>query len=505
MTSICLYFQVHQPYVFRNYSFFDIGLSPFYENEDLNCERILKIARECYLPANQVLLDLIKEHKKKFKVSFSIPGITLDLFEKHAPEVIDSFQELAKTGCVDFLAETYNHTLSFLYSREEFTEQVKMQAKRIKELFGITPKAFRNTELIYNNEVAKWAEDAGYKVVLAEGADFILAWRTPNAVYTPEGCDSIKLLMRNHSLSQDISLRFSNQSWDGYPLTAEKYASWVHANEQNKVVNLFLNYESFGDYHKEETGIFDFLKAFPSKILENPNFEFKTVSELATVESEGVVNVPNLISWVAAERDLNAWLGNDMQLDSLDTLYAFEKEIKAVKNLRLLEMWRILQGAGHVQAMSTKWLSSPSGRPYQVPYESPYDAYINFMNIFTDISLRVRDDLKFEGKKLPVKRATTKTKASTEETETKTTKVKAIKTSTAKESPKESLAEAKTTKTTKATTKKETPSQVTKKESTPKTVKATTKKESTSKATKTTKDSTKLAAKSSVGAKKITT
>ncbi len=391
MTSVCMYFKVHQPFTFRNYSFFEIGAHAQYENEDVNCNKALKLARECYLPANQVLLDAIKEHKGKFKVSFSISGVTLDLFENHAPEVLDSFKALAETGCVEFLAETYYNSLSFLYSEQEFGEQVAMHAKRIKELFNLSPKAICNTELIYNNDLAKWAEKAGYKVIVAEGAEFALAWRSPNSIYRPEGCKTIRLLMRNTALSDDIALRFSEENWAGYPLDAAKYANWLHnADKSSRVINLFLNYEVFGLYQSKNTGIFEFLRVLPAEIMKNSNFDFKTISETSRLSVVGQVDVPTPMSWTDIEKDLNTWRGNDMQHDALNSCYALENAKKSINNEEMLYKWRVLQGAEHLQAMSTKWFSNPIGAEYHNVYESPYDAYINYMNILSDITLRSR-------------------------------------------------------------------------------------------------------------------
>ncbi len=393
MTSVCMYFKVHQPYTFRNYSFFEIGANGHYENEDVNCNKALKLAREVYLPANQVLLDAIKEHKGKFKVSFSISGVTLDLFENHAPEVLDSFKALAETGCVEFLAETYYNSLSFLYSEKEFGEQVSMHAQRIKELFNLSPKAICNTELIYNNDLALWAEKAGYKVILAEGAEFALAWRSPNSIYRPEGCESIRLLMRNTSLSDDLSLRFSEKNWNGYPLSATKYANWIHSSHSSsRVINLFFNYEVFGLYQDKSTGILDFLRALPKEVLNNPKFDFKTISETSRLSVAGFVDIPTPMSWTDTEKDLNTWRGNDMQHDALNSCFALEEAIKAKNDKDILSKWRVLQGAEHLQAMSTKWFSNPIGSEYHVLYESPYDAYINFMNILSDITLRTRSE-----------------------------------------------------------------------------------------------------------------
>ena len=273
MSAICFYFQVHQPYRLRHYTFFDIGQSPFYEDEDANCGILLKVARKCYLPMNALLLKLIKRHEGRFKISFSISGTALDQFEAYAPEVIQSYRELMATGCVEMLSETYTHSLSFLYSPEEFRAQVRQHDDRIEELFGVRPVVFRNTELIYNNALARAVEDMGYKAILAEGADHVLGWRSPNFLYRPASCEKLKLLLKNYSLSDDIAFRFSNHQWPEFPLTADKFTQWAQAAvASGNIINLFMDYETFGEHQWETTGIFQFMEALPDYILRLPGF-----------------------------------------------------------------------------------------------------------------------------------------------------------------------------------------------------------------------------------------
>ena len=282
MSALCFYFQVPQPYRLRHYTFFDIGVDSFYEDEDANCGIMLKVARKCYLPMNALLLKLIRKYDGRFKVSFSISGTALDQFEAYAPEVIQSFRELVATGCVELLSETYNHSLAFLYSPEEFREQVALHDERIEALFGVTPRVFRNTELIYNNDLARAVEAMGYKAVLAEGADHVLGWRSPNFVYRPAGCDRLKLLLKNYRLSDDIAFRFSNHQWPEFPLTADKFSEWAHAaNASGDLINLFMDYETFGEHQWESTGIFAFMEALPEVMLRTPGFAFITPSEAA--------------------------------------------------------------------------------------------------------------------------------------------------------------------------------------------------------------------------------
>lgn len=391
MPAVCFYFQVHQPYRLRHYTFFDIGANPFYEDEDANCDILLKVARKCYLPMNELLLDLIRRHEGRFKVSFSLSGTALDQFEEYAPEVLESFQALARTGCVEFLDETYCHSLSFLFSRREFRSQVARHRQRMRELFGQTPRVFRNTELIYNNDLAREIEDLGYDAVLAEGADHVLGWRSPGYLYQPAGCTRLKLLLKNYALSDDIAFRFSNREWSEYPLTADKFASWAHAvNTRGDLINLFMDYETFGEHQWAASGIFDFMRALPDAILRHPDFCFRTPSEAAaSLAPRARLDVPQFMSWADAERDLTAWLGNDMQHDAIRALYACEPRVLALGDPGVTRSWERLQTSDHFYYMCTKWFSDGDVHKYFNPYGTPYDAYINFMNVLADFTLRL--------------------------------------------------------------------------------------------------------------------
>lgn len=393
MPAVCFYFQVHQPYRLRHYTFFDIGRLSAYEDEDANSAILLKVARKCYLPMNALLLRLIREYKGEFKVSFSISGTALDQFEDYAPEVIKSFRELVDTGCVELLSETYNHSLAFLYSRREFVEQVELHARRLESLFGARPTVFRNTELIYNNDLARVVQDMGYKAVLAEGADRVLGWRSPNFAYQPAGCPKIRLLLKNYRLSDDIAFRFSNHEWPEFPLTAEKFASWAHAaNASGETINLFMDYETFGEHQWEETGIFSFMEALPPRVLAHPDFSFRTPSEVADACSPmAALDVPQFVSWADVERDLTAWLGNDMQKDALESVYRLEAKVRALNSPDFLRVWRRLQTSDHFYYMCTKWFSDGDVHKYFNPYGTPYDAYINYMNVLADFELTLND------------------------------------------------------------------------------------------------------------------
>ena len=338
MPSVCLYFQVHQPYRLRYYSFFDVGRYHTYEDSEKNRQILNKVAEKCYLPANAMMLDLIKKYQGKFRIAFSMSGVVLDQLEEYRMDVLDSFKRLAETGCVEFLCETSCHSLAFLFPRREFREQVALHKKRVSSLFGQTPVTFRYTELIYNNELAKIIEKMGYKVIFAEGADKIMGWRSPNFVYQPAGCMKIKLLLRNYRLSDDISFRFSNPEWTEYPLQADKFAQWVHSiNVAGEVINLFMDYETFGEHQWEETGIFKFFQVLPREILKHPDFRFQTPAEVARdYDPVAQLNVPDFISWADVERDLTAWLGNSMQNDALHSLYKMERKVRQSKDERLL-------------------------------------------------------------------------------------------------------------------------------------------------------------------------
>lgn len=395
MPALCFYFQVHQPYRLRHYTFFDIGANPFYEDEDANCDILLKVARKCYLPMNDVLLELIRRYEGRFKVCFSLTGTVLDQFEEYAPEVLESFQALARTGCVEFLDETDSHSLAFLFSRREFRAQVARHRERMQKLFGVAPRVFRNTELIYNNDLAREVEDLGYDAVLAEGADHVLGWRSPNYLYQPAGCTRLKLLLKNYTLSDDIAFRFSNRDWAEYPLTADKFAAWVHAlNGQGDLINLFMDYETFGEHQWEASGIFDFMRALPDAIMRNPDFRFQTASEAAgSLAPRARLDVPQFMSWADAERDLTAWQGNDMQQDAINALYQCEGQVTALGDPDLTRAWQRLQTSDHFYYMCTKWFSDGDVHKYFNPYGTPYDAYINFMNILADFRLRLETRL----------------------------------------------------------------------------------------------------------------
>jgi alpha-amylase len=389
MPSVCLYFQVHQPYRLRRYSVFDTDRNYF--DDYRNAEIVRKVATRCYIPANRCMLDLIKRHEGRFRLAYSLTGVLLDQLEAYAPEAINGFQHLAETGCVEFLAETYYHSLAFLYSRDEFVDQVERHQRKIESLFGCTPTTFRNTELIYNNELAEAAHHLGFTTVLAEGADHILGYRSPNFVYQAPGLP-IRVLLKNFRLSDDIAFRFSNRSWAEWPLSVEKFARWINqVNGNGYTVNLFMDYETLGEHQWKDTGIFDFFLHLPDEILRYPNNDFRKPHEVATgYEPVGEFDAPHLISWADSERDLSAWLGNAMQSNALKELYALEPAVRSGGDKQLLEDWRRLQASDHFYYMCTKYFGDGEVHRYFNPYESPYDSYINFMNVLDNLSTRTR-------------------------------------------------------------------------------------------------------------------
>ncbi|MEA3255597.1 MAG: glycoside hydrolase family 57 protein [Candidatus Altiarchaeota archaeon] len=392
MVAVCFYFEVHQPYRLRKYPVFDIGKNSDYFDHEKNSSIMRKVAEKCYLPTNKLILDLINETGGQFKVSYGITGVALDQFQEYSPEVIESFQKLVDTGCVELLDETYYHSLAFLYSRKEFLKQVELHRSRIKELFGYKPTVFRNTELIYNNYLAYVAEEMGYKGVLAEGADYILGWRSPNFLYKPAGTRDMKLLLKNYRLSDDIAFRFSEKTWGEWPLTADKYSSWINAvNGNGNVVNLFMDYETFGEHQWEDTGIFSFLRDLPKKILRNPDNCFMTPSEVVeSYEPVAELDIPQIVSWADIERDLSAWLGNSMQKSAIENLYQLETEVRESGDERLMEEWRRLQTADHFYYMCTKWFNDGDVHKYFNVYDKPHDAFIAFMNTLTDFRIRLK-------------------------------------------------------------------------------------------------------------------
>ncbi len=359
-----------------------------------------KVAKRCYLPANRMMLDLIKKYGKNIKVTFSISGLAIEQFEKYAPEVIDSFKALAKTGCVEFLAETYSHSLASLVDEKEFKLQVKMHADLIKKLFGYTPVTFRNTELVYSDKIGEMVAHMGYTTMLTEGAKHILGWKSPNYVYTNALNPKLKLLLKNFRLSDDIAFRFSDKSWSEWPLSADKYTGWLsEAVKDDDVVNLFMDYETLGEHQSSDTGIFDFIYNLPEQVLSTGSFEFLTPREVVAKHLPvAPLHVPFAISWADEERDLTAWLGNELQMEAFEELYKIRHKVEALKDPVLNDDYKCLQASDHFYYMCTKLFADGIVHQYFTPYDSPYEAFINYMNVLSDFIARVDEEDEKKGK-----------------------------------------------------------------------------------------------------------
>ena len=407
--SICLYFQVHQPNRLRLYRFFDIGKDSHYYDDFANRTILRRVAQKCYLPMNALLLELIEANKGAFKVAFSISGSVLEQFDRYAPEVIESFRKLAQTGSVEFLSETYYHSLASLASPIEFKNQVLKHKAAIEHYFGVTPKAFRNTELIYSDAIGEMVYDMGFKTMLTEGARHVLGWKSPNFIYTCAQAPSLKLLLKNSSLSDDIAFRFSDRGWSDWPLTGEKYLSWIKAAAQNdEIVNLFMDYETFGEHQKAASGIFDFMRALPEIVIKDGEFEFVTPTQAAKKHRPvGDLDVMDPISWADEERDVTAWLGNELQNDAFNKLNEQAEKLALLNDEALWSDFGHLQESDHFYYMCTKFFSDGAVHKYFNPYDTPYEAFINYMNVLSDFILRVDDaisvsDVNFAAEK-PVK------------------------------------------------------------------------------------------------------
>ncbi|MBD5300898.1 MAG: polysaccharide deacetylase family protein [Bacteroides sp.] len=392
MKAICFYFQIHQPFRLKRYRFFDIGNDHYYYDDFANDDIVTRIAQRSYIPAAETLLRMIEATNGKFKCAISVTGTALEQFEQYVPEFIDLLKKLADTGCVEFLAETYAHSLSSLADPEEFANQVKVHDEKIKELFGQTPKVFRNTELIYSDELAPQILDMGYKGVITEGAKHILGWKSPNYVYCAASAPKLKILLKNNKFSDDISDRFSNTAWDEYPLTADKYIDWIASTPaEEQIVNLFMNLEVFGDFQPRETGIFQFLEALP-RFAEERGVEFWTPTTAVTkLKPVAELSVLHPISWADEARDTSAWLGNKLQNEAFNKLYSVSERVRLCEDRRLKQDWYYLQGSDHFFYMSTKNMHDGSVHSQFSPYDTPFEAFTNYMNVLADFIVRVEE------------------------------------------------------------------------------------------------------------------
>lgn len=390
--AICFYFQVHQPFRLKRYRFFDLGNDHYYYDDYQNESIMRKVAEKCYLPANAIILDLIQKNKGKFKVTFSLSGLVINQFRLYAPEVLDSFRKLAETGMVEFLAETNSHSLSSLKSRTEFERQVLDHKAMLKEFLGYEATSFRNTELIYSDTIGSWIAEMGFKSIMTEGAKHVLGWKSPNYLYCNSINPRLKVLLRNFVLSDDIAFRFSNRDWSAWPLTADKYASWINKlAPQSELLNIFLDYETFGEHNWKESGIFEFLQYMPGAILKKTPFKFMTPTEIAdSLQPVSAISVPSPISWADEERDITAWHGNELQVAALDKLYSLAGKVNKCEDKLIKKDWEYLQSSDHFYYMATKFFSDGSVHAYFNPYETPYDAFMNYMNVLSDFEIRLR-------------------------------------------------------------------------------------------------------------------
>ena len=388
-----MYFQIHMPFRLRRYRFFDIGIEHYYYDDYSNESILRRVADNSYLPANKVLLNAIKEHGDKFKVAFSISGPALDQFELYAPDVLESFKELAATGQVEFLCETDSHSLVSLINRDEFEKQVNNHKLKINRFFGQSPVVFRNTELIYSDLIGSYVNNMGFEAMITEGTKQILGWKSPNYIYCSSLNPRLKLLLRNFKLSDDISFRFSNRHWNEYPLTTEKFAKWLNSIDKNREnINLFVDYQTFGSRQSVDSGILEFLKYLPATIFKRTEYTFCTPSEAARFHQPvAPVSVQYPISWADEERDITAWLGNDLQNEAFTKLYNLRDLVLLCPDPKIQIDWKYLQSSDHFYYMSTKFFSDRPILANINPFDSPYDAFINYMNVLNDFSIRVKD------------------------------------------------------------------------------------------------------------------
>lgn len=391
MPAVCFYFQVHQPYRVGRYSYFDAAHSECYFDEAKNAEVARKVADKCYLPTNALMLELINRYQGRFKIAYAISGVALEQFMEYTPDVLESFQRLVNTGCVELISETYYHSLAGVMDEGEFFAQVQKHTETIEDLFGVTPKVFRNTELIYDDRIGRLISSMGYKGAIAEGCDDILGWRSPNFLYSVAGAPDTKLLLKNYKLSDDIAFRFSNQGWNEWPLNTDKFASWVHALSGNgEVVNLFMDYETFGEHQWESTGIFDFMRHLPEAIFRHPDWGFMTPTEcIETFSARDEAVFYRTTSWADIDRDLTAWRGNRMQEGALARSFGLRDRVLAVGDDELTHDWRKLLTSDHYYYMCTKWAADGDVHAYFSPFDSPYEAFINYMNTLRGFERRL--------------------------------------------------------------------------------------------------------------------
>lgn len=387
MPDICFYAQVHQPYRLRRFRLFDIGNDSSYFDDELNASLVRRVASKCYIPANRLLADLIRSSNGHFKVALSLSGTVIEQLERWAPEGLQSFKDLVATGGVELLGETYGHSLAGLENHEEFRIQVQQHSRLVQQHFGQRPTVFRNTELIYWDGLAPEIARLGFKGVMVEGAQRIMAWRSPNHVYEAVSAPGLRIIPRNYQLSDDVGFRFSNRDWDAWPVTAPKYAEWI-AQSLGDSVHLYVDYETFGEHQWEETGIFEFLRHLPGECAAR-GIGFIHPSTLAARTPIAPLSFPDPTSWADLERDTSAWLGNRLQRSAHERLYALRPAVLASGDTDLIDAWRKLTTSDHVYYICTKWFADGDVHKYFSPYPSPYDAFIAFMNVLEDLEQRL--------------------------------------------------------------------------------------------------------------------
>ena len=392
--SIVLYLQLHQPYRVKRYTIFDTAHDHYYFNDggdaDTNNRLVFeRVAEKSYRPM-LTLLERLSEQQQAFRFTLSVTGVFLEQAEAWAPDVIETLKRLSAGGHVEFLAETYHHSLAFFYSKSEFEKQVNLHREKIFQTFGVIPSVFRNTELAYDDTLAEWAAAHGYRGILAEGWDSVLDWRSPNHLYRAAGTDNLALLVKNYKLSDDLAFRFGDKKWAGWPLTAGKYIDWIHRSDESaKVINLFMDFETFGEHQWEDTGIFGFFETFVNEWI-GTGSNFVAVSDaIANLDQEGELSMPETVTWADAERDLSAWNGNALQQEALKYAYALEHEIIQSEDRELIADWRKLLTSDHSYYMATKWHDDGNIHAYFSPYDSPYDAFLSYMNVVRDLRWRV--------------------------------------------------------------------------------------------------------------------
>lgn len=392
MKSVCFYFTIHQPYRLKRYRFFDIGNDHYYYDDFADDDIITRLANTSYIPMADTLLDMIKKTNGGFKCSICISGTAIEQLQMYVPEFIDKLRQLADTGCVEFLSGTYAHSLASLEDPEEFLREVKMHDDLIQSLFGKRPTVFANTELIYDDDIALLIKSMGFNTAVTDGAKHILGWKSPNYVYSAATAPDLKLLLTNDKLAEDISRNFNNPEWDEYPLTADKYIRWIASlPEEEQVINLYLSMDTFGSFLPGYTGIFDFMKALPAFGNES-GVEFTTPSDVvAKLKPVGELSIPYPISDIDEARDVSAWKGNELQREALNKLYGVAERVNMCSDRRLKQDWEYLQSSDHFYYMSTKNMADGADHAAFSPYDSPFAAFTNYMNVLADFLVRVEE------------------------------------------------------------------------------------------------------------------